>query len=197
LGPRSQFTAISEYELAGALLHAGQASEAVAMARRALEAMQGNNDIATEDVWLTQMLLADALVRSQQSEEGLPLGERVLAGAVNASGPGTVPVLRLRDLLAQVYLHRKNAQRAESLLSENLTLGKELPSRPTWFIGELEASLANALLAQNRGGEAKPLLQDAVAILNKELGPTNYRTARASEALRTLERAAAPSRPPP
>jgi len=186
LGPKSQFTAISEYELAAALLHAGQVSDAVAMTRRALEAMEGNGDIATEYLWLAQMLLADALVRSGQAEEGLPLGERVLADAVDASGPGAVAVLRLRDQLAKVYLAGKNARRAESLLSENVALGKELPSRPTWFIGELEASLAYALLAQDRVGEAKPLLQDAVAILNQELGSTNYRTARASEALRSL-----------
>jgi hypothetical protein len=158
----------------------------VAMTRRALEAMEGNGDIATEYLWLAQMLLADALVRSGQAEEGLPLGERVLADAVDASGPGAVAVLRLRDQLAKVYLAGKNARRAESLLSENVALGKELPSRPTWFIGELEASLAYALLAQDRVGEAKPLLQDAVAILNQELGSTNYRTARASEALRSL-----------
>jgi hypothetical protein len=110
----------------------------------------------------------------------------VLASAVSTSGPGSVAVLHLRDQLAQVYLAGKNARRAENLLSENLALGKELPSRPIWFIGELEASLAHALLAEDRGGEAKPLLQDAVAILNKELGPTNYRTAQASEALRPL-----------
>jgi hypothetical protein len=186
LGPRSQFTAVAEHELAGALLHAGQMSEAVAMARQALEAMKGNRDIATEDLWLTQMLLADALARSRQAEEGLPLGERVLADAIGASGAGSVAVLHLRDQLAHVYLARNNAPRAESLLAENLALGKELPSRPTWFIGELEASFADALLAQDRGGEAKPLLQEAVAILNKELGPTNYRTAQASEALRAL-----------
>jgi hypothetical protein len=94
--------------------------------------------------------------------------------------------MRWREQLAEVYLHRQNAQRAQNLLSENLALGKELPSRPAWFIGELEASLARALLALDRGGEAKPLLQDAVAILNKELGPANFRTAQASEALRTL-----------
>jgi hypothetical protein len=137
-------------------------------------------------LWLAQMQLAEALARSPQAEEGLPLGERVLAGAVSASGPGAVTVLRLRDQLAHMYLTQKNTRRAESLLSENLTLGKKLPSRPPWFIGELETSLADALLAQDRSGEAKPLLQDAVAILNTELGPTNYRTAQASEALRAL-----------
>ena len=186
LGPRSQFTAIAEYELAGSLLNAGQADQAVAMARRALAAMEGNDDVASEDMWGTQMLLADALVQSQRSEEGLPLGESVLASAVKASGPGTVPVLRLRDQLAHVYLHKKKAQRAESLLAENLALGKELPSRPSWFVGELEASLANALLAQDRSDEAKTLLQDAVAVLNMELGPTNHRTVQAAEALRKL-----------
>jgi hypothetical protein len=72
------------------------------------------------------------------------------------------------------------------LLLENLALGKDLPSRPAWFIGQLEASLAGALLKQDRGNEAKPLLQDAVAVLRKELGPNNYRTIQADAALRGL-----------
>jgi predicted Ser/Thr protein kinase len=186
LGPKSQFTAISEFELAGALLNGGHAAQAVPVARRALEAMEGNSDNASEDLWLTRMLLADALVQSQRTAEGLQLGERVLADALSTSGARSVTVLRLREHLAKAYVHAKDLQRAETLLLENLALGKDLPSRPAWFIGQLEASLAGALLEQDRGNEAKPLLQDAVAVLRKELGPNNYRTIQADAALRGL-----------
>ena len=186
LGPQSQFTAIAEFELAGALLHAGHAAQAIPVARRALDAMEGNNDISTSDLWLAQMLLADALVQSQRTEEGLQLGGRTLDAALSASGPRSVTVLRLRDQLARAYLHGKDSHRAESLLLENLVLGKDLPGRPSWYLGQLEASLASALLQQNRGNEAKSLLQDAVIVLSKELGPSNYRTVQANEALRGL-----------
>jgi hypothetical protein len=97
-------------------------------------------------------------------------------------GAGAAPVLEHRELLADAYLHASDPARAEVLLRENLVLGKILTNRPAWLVGQLEASLAGALLAQHRRAEAGPLLTDAVQILSRELGPDNRRTVLAKAA---------------
>jgi eukaryotic-like serine/threonine-protein kinase len=187
LGPDSQFTAISTYDLASALLHAGHNAESVDAARRAVQSMERSTQTAKAELWRSQLLLADALVQSNQPGEGLALGEQTLATAVAALGAGAAPVLEHRELLADAYLHASDPARAEALLRENLDLGRNLTNRPAWLVGQLEASLAGALLARHRRVEAGPLLQDAVQILARELGPNNRRTVLAKSAWQQLQ----------
>jgi hypothetical protein len=42
------------------------------------------------------------------------------------------------------------------------------------------------LVAEHRGGEARPLLEDAVQVLNRQLGPENPRTRAARATLQAL-----------
>jgi serine/threonine protein kinase len=186
LGPDSQFTAISTYDLASALLHAGHDAESVEAARRAVQSMERSMNTSKAELWRSQLLLADTLVQSKQPGEGLALGEQTLAAAVTALGAGAAPLLEHRELVADAYLHAGAPARAEALLRENLVLGKNLTNRPAWLVGQLEASLAGALLAQHRRTEAGPLLEDAVRILSSELGPNNRRTVLAKAAWQQL-----------
>jgi len=189
LGPDSQFTGISTYDLASALLHAGHDTESVEAARRAVQSMARSMHTDTDkaELWRSQLLLADALVQSKQPREGLALGEQTLATAAAALGAGAAALLEHRELLADAYLHAGDPARAEALLRENLVHGKNLANRPAWLVGQLEASLGGALLAQHRRAEAGPLLEDALQILSSELGPNNRRTVLAKAGWQQLQ----------
>ena len=117
---------------------------------------------------------------------GLALGEQALTAAVAEVGAGDPLSLKLRDMLGTSYLHAGNLRRAEALRRENLALGTALPRRPEWYPGELKSSLAQVLVGEHRGGEARPLLQDAVDVLNRELGSENPRTKAARATLQAL-----------
>jgi eukaryotic-like serine/threonine-protein kinase len=176
LGPNSQFTAIANYDLARTLLHAGRSAEAVEVARRTVASMHLSSGSHDTELWRTQLLLADALVQSHRRDEGLALGEQTLAVSVAGLGAAAGPVLQLRELLADAYLHAGEPARAVVIRRENLASGRNLENHPAWLPAQLEESLAEALIAEQDPAEASPLLKDAVAVLSKELGPTNHRT---------------------
>jgi eukaryotic-like serine/threonine-protein kinase len=186
LGSNSQFTAISNYERAAAALHNGHLTKSLDAARLAVQEMQQSPGSDQTDLWRAQLLLANVLVQAGRSQEGLPLGEQAFARATAALGANAGPLLRCRDLLAQAYLRAGNAPRAEALLRENLALGAQLRNRPAWLVGQLEASLAGALLAEQKPAAAEPLLRDAVPTLLSSLGPHNARTIAAAAQWRAL-----------
>lgn len=186
LGPDSQFTTQSEADLARILLHTGNFQRAAEMARRAIAGTERGESHDEENLLTARLLLADAEVRSGQSTAGLARGEEALATAVKDIGAGTPLSLNLRDMLGTAYLHAGNPRRAEALKRENLALGSALAGRPDWYPGELESSLARVLVAEHRGDEARPLLEDAVSVLDRELGPENARTKAARKTLGAL-----------
>ena len=186
LGPDNRFTSISEFELASSLFDSGRFAEAVQVATNAVRAMQPPSDADRVDLWRTQALLSEALVKSGKTHEGLALGEGCLAEAVQAKGAGSATLLALRARIASALLDAGEPTRAEALLRENLTLGAELPNKPAWLDSQLQAALARALMAQQRNAEALALLQGAVEVLERELGPRNHRTVAAAAALGQL-----------
>lgn len=186
LGPDSQFTTIAEHDLARALIHNRDFAPAAQMARQAIEGMERGHSLGKEDVLASKLLLADAQVQAGQSAAGLALGEQALTAAVNEVGAGDPVSLKLRDMLGRCYLHAGNPRRAEALMRENLALGTALARRPDWYPGELKSALAQVLVAEHRGGEARPLLEEAVDVLNRDLGPENPRTKLAGATLQAL-----------
>jgi hypothetical protein len=187
LGPDSQFTTIAEHDLARALIHNRDFAPAAQMARQAIEGMERGHSLGKEDVLASKLLLADAQVQAGQSAAGLALGEHALTAAVNEVGAGDPVSLKLRDMLGTCYLHAGNPRRAEALMRENLALGTALARRPDWYPGELKSALAQVLVAEHRGGEARPLLEDAVSVLKRDLGPENPRTMAARASLQALQ----------
>ena len=186
LGPDSQFTTIAQHDLARVLIHIGDFAPAAQMAREAIAGMERGHGLDKGNVLASRLLLADAQVQAGQSAAGLALGEQALSAAVDEVGAGDPLSLKLRDMLGTSYLHAGKLRRAEALRRENLALGTALPRRPEWYPGELKSSLAQVLVAEHRGGEARPLLEDAVQVLNRQLGPENPRTRAARATLQAL-----------
>jgi hypothetical protein len=176
LGGDSQFTSITEYDLAKTLIHSGHYGPAADAARRAIGAMEHQRTSDPTDLLRANLVLADALVLLHQSETGLPIGERALDSAIMSLGAGDPATLQLRGMLGETYLHAGNVARAESLMRENLARGRQLANHPEWYVGELEASLARVLIAEHRQEAARPLLRDALTRLSRELGSGNQRT---------------------
>lgn len=187
LGPDSRFATITDYELATAALHAGHFAAAVAAARDAVAGMQRAQCDCADDLWRSEARLADALVQSGKVDEGLALGDATLATAIATAGADSGAALAVRGIVAQANLHAARLARAEALARTNLAAGRALPNRPAWLVGDLEARLAEALIAAHRAADARALLEDAVPVLNAGLGAGNRRTilaAAARDALR-------------
>jgi predicted Ser/Thr protein kinase len=185
LGPNSKFTTIAGYELAGASMRAGHAAAAVEAARRAARDIQ-KGDAAIYDVWVAQLILADALAHAYQSVEGISLGEQTLVAAIKEKGAEDLDILTLRALLSEVYLSSGRRSEAEALLRENRAVAERMLNRPAWFEGEIDTNLAHVLVVENRLDEARQLVETALPVLNGALGANNQRTLTAQRLLSQL-----------
>jgi eukaryotic-like serine/threonine-protein kinase len=186
LGNSGQFTAIANRDLARTLLHLGDFAQAAEIARRAVEAMAGQDNRDLPELLKGQQVLSDALVQSGQSSAGLSIADDALKTAVTNFGPADPLTASLRNTLAEARLRTGSPTQAEALMRDNLALGRDLPNRPDWYVGEMEASLARVLVAEHLAQEARPLLEDAVQLLRRGLGPDNRRTRAAAATLAQL-----------
>jgi serine/threonine-protein kinase len=175
LGPASKFTIIAGYELASAAMHAGHVAAAVDAARIAVQNMQ-SGDADRGDRWVAQLVLAAALARTNQAEEGVALGRRTLTAAIEQLGPDDPQILRLRAYLSDAYRAAGAPQAAQALLRENLQAAGHLRNRPGWLEAQIESELAEVLAAENRPEEARGLIERALPILRATLGMDNQRT---------------------
>ncbi len=185
LGPTGEFTLIAYRDLARTLIHVGDFTKALDYAHRASASPDGAQPAIDPGTLRSQQVLAEALRGAGQTQAGLALGASALQSAIEAFGPQAPLTASLRDSLGQAFLAVGDAARAETLFRENVTLAERLPNRPEWYVPQLQVSLAEALIAQRREPDGRPLLKAAFDVLNRTLGPDNRRT---QAALAELER---------
>jgi hypothetical protein len=128
------------------------------------------------DVLRSRQVLAEALLRAGQTQAGLALAVSSLQSGIEAWGPQAPLTASLRDSLGRAYLQTGEAVRAEALFREHVALAQQLPHRPDWYVPQLQVSVAEALIAQQRELEGRQLLQDAFDVLSRTLGSGNHRT---------------------
>jgi eukaryotic-like serine/threonine-protein kinase len=187
LGAVGQFTLIAYRDLARTLIHVGDFAQALDYARRASTAREGAQPDVTTEMLESQQVLAEAMLRAGQTQAGLTLGTSAMQSAIETLGPRAPLTASLRDSLGHAYLQIGDAARAETLFRENVALAEQLPERPNWYVPQLQVSLAEALVAQRRELDGRPLLQASYDVLNRTLGPENRRTRAARAELVRLQ----------
>jgi tetratricopeptide (TPR) repeat protein len=182
LGPDSIFTAISEYELAAAALHAGHLPQALAAARTAVRSLSLPGCDCDDDLARARMRLSLIEVSSGNSEEGLPLARKEFQQAISAQGLNAPGVVGLRSAYAHILSLAGQGQEALAAAEENLAIIRKTSGRPAWLEAEGQAEEAYVLGALHRPEAAKTLLDAATPVLERVLGAGNARTRRAAAA---------------
>ena len=186
LGPDSIFPAIANYEYSITALHAGAMATAASAARSAVATLGKPACDCVDDWRRARIRLGEIQVASGDRQEGLRVAQSAYREALVDSSANPTTIIPMRSMVAEVYRRAGNLPGAESLMRENLAASAALKGRPTWLTAQLQAVLANLLIAEHRDSEARELLRQAVPVLTSELGSANFRTASAARALQDL-----------
>lgn len=176
LGPESIFVAVTEYELAGAALHAGHLPLALAAARAAVRDLSRPGCECAENLLRARMRLS--LVESVAGPPGRGLADAraVFARAVAQLGPDAPALVGGRAAYAELLASAGALEEALAVASENLAVARRAERRPDWLVAQCEAELAALAARAGRQEDGMALLDRAVPELERTLGPDSVRT---------------------
>ena len=142
---------------------AGRNSEAAATYERALAIDQRTGRSESEDAASTLSNLGAVYGELKRYDEARVRFEQAVAIRSRLNGPDHVEVAHTQTMLAMLDIEQQQPQRAERIARQVLEkLNGKLP--PTHrFVADAEIALGRALMAQNRGVEARPLIESALA----------------------------------
>jgi tetratricopeptide (TPR) repeat protein len=166
-------------------LQTGRESEAVAIRREILELRMKTPGAkaGSARVIPSEADLAEALEKSGAIEEAAPLCEKTLEAHRTAFGAEHPQTLRVCDLLAQIRADQGKMDEADAMFKQTLSVRRAHPQAG-------EAPLAGTLkvygLALERAGrhsEAAPILEEALTLEDRMLGPEHPASVKVREAL--------------
>ena len=142
---------------------AGRNSEAAATYERALAIAQRTGRGESEDAASTLSNLGSAYAGLKRYDEARTRFEQAVAIRSRLNGPDHMEVAHTQTMLAMLDLDQQQPQRAERIARQVLEkLNGKLPPAHR-YVADAEIALGRALMAQNRGVEARPLIESALA----------------------------------
>jgi eukaryotic-like serine/threonine-protein kinase len=142
---------------------AGRNSEAVATYDRALAIDRRTGRGESEGAASRLSNLGSAYAELKRYDEARTSFEQAVAIRSRLNGPDHMEVAHTQTMLATLDLEQQQPQRAERVARQVLEkLNGKLPPAHR-YIADAEIALGRALMAQNRGAEARPLIESALA----------------------------------
>ena len=130
--------------------------------------------------------LAYVLSRVDRTDEAIKLQERVVALDVKTVGADHPDALWRKKSLGGFYERAGNVAKAEEIYRDVLARARLRFTSGEWDLGQLAFALGALLAREGKAEEARTILQESVAILDKALGPDDTHTKTAQAALDTL-----------
>jgi tetratricopeptide (TPR) repeat protein len=131
--------------------------------------------------------VAKILTLMGRPQDAIPLGEKSLALQRAAEGPDNEDTLWIAGNLANEYRQAGQLARAEALYAECFARAHRAFSHGEWDLGHFGTEYAALLVQEGKLDQARPVLRESVAVLEKSLGPGSERTKAASAALQSIE----------
>jgi len=149
-------TLTSRNNLAAAYLDAGRTADAIEMDVETLNLATTKLGPNHPQTIMFRNNLADAYSKAGRMDEAIMLQEVTLKLVSAKIGPDHINTLIYRNNLARCYIAAGRYGKAESLLSEGLTMEERRPD--DWMRLITQSRLGEALIGQKRYAEAEPLI---------------------------------------
>jgi non-specific serine/threonine protein kinase len=127
--------------------------------------------------------IGQLLIHMGRATEGVAMARRVLDLNRTVRGPDSPDSLWAENNLAIAYQADGNLAESEALLQDTVGRARPIFTHGEWNLGHFETHLGEVLAQEGKIDEAQPVLQEALALLLKSLGPTDPHTLRAQDAL--------------
>ncbi len=182
LGPNAEDTLIALNNLGVLRLEQGRYGEAETLLQRSLAQAEGQHGVEHQDT-LDALNALGVLYRHQgRLDEAEPLLQRVLAARERMLGPGDPQTVYSMNALASIHYMRGDGAGAEALSRRALAAAAPFGDDHPLTVDALDG-LAAALGLQNKGSEAVPLAERALAGRERLFGPDHPATLRSVSVL--------------
>jgi serine/threonine protein kinase len=130
--------------------------------------------------------LAYALSKLGRTDEAIQQQERAVALDAKTVGADHPEALWREKSLGGFYEHAGNTAKAESIYRDVLTRARTRFTNGEWDLGQMAFALGTLLVREGKTEEARPVLQESVAVFDKALGPDDAHTKAARTAYDAL-----------
>jgi serine/threonine protein kinase/tetratricopeptide (TPR) repeat protein len=165
LGVDHPYALLDRASLAAAYGAVGRMNEAVALLETTLKLQMDKLGPNHRDTLLSQGNLGEMLINAGRGSEAVALLETALKGRESLLGPAHPDTMFNRRGLALAYLAAKRPREAETLMREQIRLARQ----PSAGDSNVLATLAVAMVAQERWNDAESMLRECLAIRTRTI----------------------------